>query len=69
MRKINLNGFKYLRFWRVPFFDWLWFVFYLGCDEFSHKLHSREFRYGRKDILKMRNDRKRAHRIEELLSE
>lgn len=70
-KKLNT---KYLRFWRVKFFDWLWFVFYLRCDEFSIKLDVydgdiksvAEFRRQLKLISKKRE---LAHRVEMRLTD
>ena len=34
---------KYLKFWKVNFFDWLWYVFYMQCNEFHYKLNLYSF--------------------------
>lgn len=41
--------------------DWLWFVFWLKRDEFSHKLGV--FRYY-PNMIKLARDRKRSHEID-----
>jgi len=60
---------KYMRFWKVKFTDWLWFVFYLRCDEFSQKLTIAYYPFSMAGYNKMISDRARAHRVDFALSE
>lgn len=57
--------FRYLRFWKVNFFDWLWFLLVLRCDEFHPKL-----RLGtrKKDIYTLVKIKWKAHNIDNVLS-
>jgi hypothetical protein len=57
-----------LRFWRVSFLDWLWFVFYLRCDEFSDKLDLINYLAKGKGLSQLQRDRNRAHKVDMALS-
>ena len=65
MKTFNFN---YLRFWKVNFFDWLWFVFYLNCNEFNHKLNLGIWYIKHRNIKGLVKARDRAHKIENALS-
>lgn len=60
--------FLWLRFWRVHFFDWCWFVFVLHCDEFSGKLDLINYLSTGRGLTQLQKDRKRAHDIDFALS-
>jgi len=55
-----------LKFWRVKFRDWIWFVFVLRGNEFSENLSIERYifnqqRGGTKGLIR---DRNRAHKID-----
>ena len=61
----------------MNFFDWLWFVFYLKCDEFDYKLNLYTFvgESVRQDdelnkrLNKLYKYRKKAHDVDMALTE
>ena len=57
--------------WKVGLVDWLWFVIYLGRNEFSHRLCLLRYVKSPGDsdgLTRLIRDRDRAHRIDLELS-
>lgn len=53
----------------VGLWDWVWFVWFLGRDEFSRKLDVYNYSFDAAGSNKCYKDRQRAHRIDLVLME